>query len=77
MKQTTIMLYFMLPLVLNAAGPNAEEMALYRARRYGAQVRECLRIVDQNGIPVVGARVWGGLQHWDGYGDFTPITGML
>ena len=54
----------------------AQDLALNMARRYGAEVKECLRIVDQNGIPVVGAKVWGGLQHGDGYGDFTPINGM-
>jgi len=65
-----------LALTLNAAWPSAEEMALYKARRYGAQAKECLRVVDQNGQPVVGARVWGGLQAGDGYNDFIPIRGM-
>ena len=75
MKRTALAMCFVLSLVLNAAGPSAEEMALYRARRYGAQARECLRVLDQDGKPVEGARVWGGLQTGDGYNDFIPIRG--
>lgn len=64
-----------LSLVSIAAGPNAEEMALYKARRYGAEAKEYLRVIDQDGAPVAGARVWGGLQTGDGYKDFIPIRG--
>ena len=64
-----------LTLVLNASGPSAEEMALYKARKYGAQAKECLRVIDQDGMPVAGARVWGGLQTGDGYNDFVSIRG--
>ena len=32
-------------------------------------------VIDQDGIPVAGARVWGGLQTGDGYKDFIPIRG--
>ena len=64
-----------LTLVLNASGPSAEEMALYKARKYGAQAKECLRVIDHDGMPVAGARVWGGLQTGDGYNDFIPIRG--
>lgn len=63
------------PLVLIASGPSADEMALYKARRYGAEAKECLRVIDQDGIPVADARVWGGLQTGDGYKDFIPIRG--
>ena len=63
------------PLVLVAAGPSLEEMALHKARQYGAEAKECLQVVDQDGAPVVGARIWGGLQTGDGYNDFLPING--
>ena len=46
-----------LPIALVAAGPSVEEMALYNAREHGALARECLRVVDQDGLPVAGARV--------------------
>ena len=76
MKRMVLAMCFTFSLVLNAAGPSAEEMALYRARRYGAQAKECLRVLDQDGKPVEGARVWGGLQTGDGYNDFIPIRGL-
>ena len=65
-----------LTLILNAVGSTAEELVLYKARQYGAQAKECLRVVDQDGNPVADARVWGGLQTGDGYNDFSPIRGM-
>lgn len=39
---------------------SAHDFALYRAREHGALAKECLRVVDQEGIPIAGARVWGG-----------------
>ena len=54
----------------------AQSRELYLARAYGALAKECLRIVDQDGVPVSGANLWGGLQTGDGYNDFTPIRGI-
>lgn len=64
-----------LPLVLNAAGPSAEVMALHNARTFGALAKECLRVVDDEGKPVVGATIWGGLQTGGSLDDFIPIRG--
>lgn len=75
MKLIVRSLCFAIPLILNAAGPSAEELTLAKARRYGAQAKECLQIVDQDGMPVADARIWGGLQTGDGYKDFIPIRG--
>ena len=75
MKSMIAMLCLAFPLVLTAAGPSAEEMAFYKAYKNGAQARECLRVVDQDGMPVVGAKIDGGLQTGDGYNDYTPIRG--
>ena len=75
MKSEILTMASVLTLTLHAAWPSAEEMALYKARRYGAHAKECLRVVDQNGKPVAGARIWGGIQTGDGYNDFTPISG--
>lgn len=61
---------------LGIDGALAQSMELYRAMAYGAQAKECLRIVDQNGVPVSGATLWGGLQTGDGYKDFIPIRGV-
>lgn len=70
MKLIVRSLCFAIPLILNAAGPSAEELTLAKARRYGAQAKECLLVVDQDGMPVADARIWGGLQTGDGYKDF-------
>ena len=75
MKSMIAMLYLTFPLVLAAAWPSAEDMALFKARKYGAQVEERLQIVDQDGSPVANATVWGGLQTGDGHRDFIPING--
>ena len=75
MKRTIVTLCFTFPMVLTAVGPSAEELALAKARNSGAEVKECLRVVDQDGMPVFGARIDGGLQTGDGYNDYTPIKG--
>lgn len=75
MKSTIVTLFLTFPMILNASGPSAEELALAKARRYGAQAKECLRVVDQDGMPVADARIWGGLQTGEGYNDFIPIQG--
>ncbi len=54
MKSMIAMLSLAFPLALTAAGPSAEEMAFYKAYKNGAQTKECLRVVDQYGMPVVG-----------------------
>ena len=64
-----------LPLLLNAVGPDSKGVALCNAARYGAKVKECLIVKDQNGRPVADAKVWGGLQTGDGYNDYIPIEG--
>ena len=64
------------PLLLMASGPSAEEMALLKARRYGAEAKECLRVVDQDGAPVAGATMRGALQTGGGRKDFIPIRGV-
>ena len=63
-------------LVMLALGGIAQDLTLYKARKYGAKAKVCLRVIDQDGIPVGGAKVWGGIQYGDGYDDFTPISGM-
>ena len=68
-----LLLSVLLLLVLNGI---AQDLALYKARKYGANAKECLSVIDQDGRTVVGAKVWGGMQHGDGYNDFTPISGM-
>ncbi len=54
----------------------AQDFNLYKALTYGAKVKEVLRVVDQDGLPVAGAKVWGGFQTGDGLNDFTPIDGV-
>lgn len=76
MRSTTFALCLTLPLILNAAGPSAEELALARARNNGAQAKECFRVVDQDGMPVPDAKIEGGLQTGAGYNDYTPIQGV-
>lgn len=75
MKKAIVSLCLAFPLVLTAAGPSVEELALAKARNNGAQAKECLRVVDQDGEPVSGAKIDGGLQTGDGYNDYTPIKG--
>ena len=75
MKSMLAMLYFAFPLVLAASGPSAEQIAFYKAYKNGALAKECIRVVDWDGMPVVGAKVDGGLQTGDGYNDWTPIRG--
>lgn len=75
MKSTIVMLFFAFPLILNAVGPSAEELALAKARNSGAEAKEYLRVVDQDGVPVFGAKIDGGLQTGGGYNDYTPIRG--
>jgi hypothetical protein len=38
--------------------PHNSDFALYKARKYGALAKECIRVVDQDGCPVAGAKVW-------------------
>ena len=75
MKNVMLASSLLLSLMSIASSPGVDEMALYKARRYGAEARECLRVIDQDGMPVADARVWGGLQTGDGYKDFIPIRG--
>lgn len=63
---------FMVGFVMFAS---AQDLALYKAREHGALAKECLRVVDQDGLPVAGAKVWGGLQTGGHLDDFIPISG--
>ena len=63
-------------MIVFALYASAQDLALYRARQYGALAMECLRVVDPAGLPVAGAKVWGGLQTGGNLGDFTPISGV-
>ena len=63
------------PLLAAFPGPSAEEIALLNARTHGAEAKECLHVVDQDGLPVAGATVRGGLQTGSGRNDSIPIRG--
>ncbi len=65
-----------IPLLAAAAGPSPEVVALLKARAHGAEAKECLRVVDQDGAPVVGAMMKGGLQTGGGRNDYIPIRGV-
>ena len=45
--------YFMITVILYVS---AQDVVLYKAREHGALARERLYIVDQDGIPVAGAK---------------------
>lgn len=62
--------------MLIAAGLLAQDVELYRARRYGAMAKECLRVTDQDGRPIRDAKIWGGIKTGEGIDDFTPISGL-
>lgn len=68
--------FILMPLFSFAAGSSAEEMALYWAHRNGAKVKEVLRVVDQDGVPVVGAKMKGGMRSGPYDKDVTPIRGV-
>ena len=76
MKHLLFSLFLVVQLLLMASGPSAEELALLKARRYGAEAKECLRVVDQDGAPVAGATMRGALQTGGGRKDFIPIRGV-
>ena len=76
MKNIILVIFFAFPMVLDSSSLCIGTMASYKARLYGAQAKESLRVIDQNGRPVASARVFGGLQTGDGYNDFVPIRGM-
>lgn len=69
-------LFFVILLAQVAVAQSEEEMALYRARTKGAKAKECLRIINQDGMPVEGADIFGGLQTGGGRNDFTLFRGM-
>lgn len=75
MKSMIAMLSLAFPLALTAAGPSAEEMAFYKAYKNGAQAKECLRVVDQDGMPVVGAKIDGSGCGNSGSGGGKPRSG--
>ncbi len=56
-------------------GPSAEEIALYKAITHGALIMEHICVVDQDGLPIEEAKIWGGLQTGYGYNDYTPLDG--
>ncbi|MBQ3343567.1 MAG: hypothetical protein IJG84_16830 [Kiritimatiellae bacterium] len=75
MNTNVPVMHFAFSLLLMASWPSAEEVLLLKARTHGALAKECLHVVDQDGLPVAAASVWGGLQTGDGYTDFIPIRG--
>lgn len=76
MKRMIVALSIALPLALTASWFDSDEVKLLKARQHGAKAKECLRVIDQNGVPVAGAKIWGGMQTGDGINDFTPIRGV-
>ncbi len=42
----------------------------------GPKAKECLKVVDQNGKPVQGAKIRGGFVTGDGLDDYTPVDGI-
>ena len=42
----------------------------------GPKAKECLKVVDQNGKPVQGAKIRGGFVTGDGLDDYTPVDGF-
>ena len=52
------------------------DLTLYNAQRYGAEAKFVLRVVDQDGVPVVHARIFGGIQTGGGLNDNVPVRGF-
>jgi hypothetical protein len=76
MKSIIIILSLAIPQILMAEGLSEEAMSLYRAYKYGAQAKECLRVIDQDGHPVVGAKIRGGMITGDRHNDHVLIRGI-
>ena len=51
------------------------DLSLYNARKYGAEVKIILRVVDQDGVPVVNAKVSGGIMTGGNINNNLPIRG--
>ncbi len=54
----------------------ADTASSSRFQGNAALAKEILRIVDENGLPVAGAIIHGGLQTGGGVNDFVPINGI-
>ena len=39
---------------------SALDLTLYNAQRFGAEAKFVLRVIDQDGVPVAHARIFGG-----------------
>ena len=52
------------------------DLTLYNAQRYGAAVKFVLRVIDQDGLPVAGAKIHGGFQTGGNLNDNVPIRGI-
>lgn len=76
MKSMILVVCFMLMLVLSAAARSGEDVALSNAHKQGALMCERIRVIDQDGLPVANAKIWGGLQTGDGLKDNTPVRGL-
>ena len=61
------------PTVVLAVAP---DLTLYNAQRHGANVKFILRVIDQDGRPVSGAKISGGFQTGGNLNDNVPIRGV-
>lgn len=66
----------LLLLNLNILLVMAESMPFCRFQVDSALAKEILRIEDENGQPIAGAKIYGGLQTGGGINDFIPIEGI-
>ena len=65
---------FLLPIAVSGAD-FASQKDIHEARRFGASIMELLRVIDQDGEPVVGASVIGAMQTGESMEDYSPIRG--
>ena len=55
---------------------SALDLTLYNAQRFGAEAKFVLRVIDQDGVPVAHARIFGGFQTGGNLNDNEPIRGF-
>lgn len=59
-----------------AAFAISPDLTLYNAQRHGAKTKIILRVIDQDGHPVVAAKISGGFQTGGNINDNVPIRGI-
>ena len=64
---------FAAPAVALAINP---DLTLCNAQRYGAEAKMILRVIDQDGLPVADAKIFGGFQTGGNINDNVPIRGI-